>query len=202
MSIKVKARLIFLAMFLTMFACGALAGRLGIRLGFPLLLYRNGLAVIGSYLSFLGMMWVYVRVILRDPVFLRHAVAEGFPEGPKLKSGDWWSWGDWFGDFDGWLVLVAVVGLILLMGIWIGIEGPALLIDEASAAAIAAGLAGRTIFLPDEFWLGRVIRRTILPAAIYLLLSSILMGYADMHCPGRFTLTQVFKECVMGGSSR
>ena len=201
MSIKTKARLIFLVMFLTMFACGALADRLGMRLGFPSLLYRNAMAVIGSYLSFLGMMWVYVRVIRRDPVFLRHAVAEGFAEGPKSRSGDWSSWGDWSGG-DGWMVLVAVVALLLLMGLWIGIEGPALLIDEASAAAIAAGLSGRTIFLPDEFWLGRVLRRTILPAALYLVFSSILMGYVDRHCPGRFTLTQVVKECVMGGGGR
>lgn len=204
MSVRVKARLIFLAMFLGLFVCGTLAGRLCIRLGIPSLLIRNGLAVLCSYLCFLLMMWLYVRVIRADPVFLRHAAAEGFDDRGRKKtdSPDWFSWGDGGGDLDGLLLLFVVLALVVLIGAWIGMEGPALLLDEASAAAIAAGLAGRTVFMPDDSWVLRVIRRTAVPVVLYLVLTSIVMGYADVHCPGRLKVTQVVKECVMGGGGK
>ena len=202
MSVKAKARLIFLAMFLGMFACGTLAGRLCIRLGIPSLVIRNGLAVLSSYLCFMLMMWLYVRIIRADPVFLRSAVAEGVDDRGGKKSGGGWGFPDWAGDFDGLLLLLVVLALIVLIGAWIGMEGPALLLDEASAAAIAAGLAGRTAFLLDESWLWRVIRRTAIPVLLYLVLTSIVMAYADVHCPGRLKLTQVVRECVMGGKGR
>lgn len=196
MKVRNKARLIFLGMFLVLFACGALGGRFGVMLGVPTLLYRNALAILCSYFSFLLMMGFYVRAVRSDPEFLSAAMAEGgAPEG-KSSSSSWWSF-DWVGDFDAWLILIALLALILLVGLWIGIEGPALLVDEASAVAIAAGLAGKTVFLPDSSWLRRVITRTLIPAALYLLFSSILMMYADIHCPGRLKLSQVVKECVM-----
>ena len=203
MSVKAKVRLVFLAMFLGMFACGTLGGRICIWLGIPSLTVRNILAVLCSYFCFLGMMWLYVRVIRTDPVFLRSVAAEGPDDGgKKSSSGGWFNWGDWGGDLDGLFLLFVVLVLIVLVGAWIGMEGPALLIDEASAAAIAAGLTGRAVFRPDESWLLRVVRRTVLPISLYLLLTSIVMGYADFHCPGRLKLTQVVKECVMGDGGR
>ena len=202
MSVKAKARLIFLAMFLGMFVCGALAGRLCMALGLTSLACRNVVAVVCSYLCFLGMMGIYVRVIRADPVFLRHASTESFGYGSNSSGSSSSSWWDAGVDFEGWLVLLAILALVLLVGAWIGIEGPALLLDEASAAAIAAGLTGRTVFLPDDSWLRRVIRRTIVPLALYLICSSVVMGYADIHCPGRHKLTLVVRECVMGGSGR
>ncbi|HMA48266.1 MAG TPA: hypothetical protein VKP60_00860 [Magnetospirillaceae bacterium] len=196
MTVRNKARLIFLAMFLIMFGCGALGGRLGVWLGFSTLLIRNGLSILCSYLSFLMMMGFYVRAVRGDREFLGDALVEG--SLPERKSGGLNWLGDcWAGDFDGWLIVIALLGLILLVGLWIGIEGPALLLDEASAMAIAAGLAGRTAFMSDPSWLRRVIGRTIIPAAIYLFCSSILMGYADVHCPGRLKFSQVVKECVI-----
>jgi hypothetical protein len=141
------------------------------------------------------MMWAYVRIIRTDPVFLRAAAAEEIGAGGG-KSG----WSEWFsgwGDFDGFLVLLAILALVVLVGVWIGAEGPALLLDEASAAAIAAGLAGRTAFLPDESWLPRVVRRTLWTVLIYLILSSIVMGYADVHCPGQPSFSGVIRACVI-----
>lgn len=198
MSLKTKARLLFLAMFLVMFACGALAGRLGMRLGLSTLLYRNALAIVCSYVSFLLMMWFYVRAVRGDRTFLSEAAAESVPTPVRSSRGGGWDFfGDWGLDAEGWMVLLAVLALVLLVGIWIGIEGPALLIDEASAAAIAAGLAGKTVFLPEPSWLRRVLGRTIWAALIYLIFSSIVMGYADVKCPGRPGLSSVVGECVM-----
>lgn len=201
MSAKTQARLIFLAMFLAMFVSGALAGRLGSLLGWPMLVYRNALSVAGSYLSFLAMMGCYLRVVRAKPAFLSRAAFERIDGGRGGKSG-WFDLGSSFVDFDALLVLLAVLALVLMIGIWVGVEGPALLLDEASAAAIAAGLAGNTVFLPDGSWLGRVIRRTAWPALIYLILSTIVMAYADVHCPGQPSFSSVVKVCVMAGHGR
>jgi hypothetical protein len=197
MSVRTKTRLVFLGMFLAMFACGALGGRLGMWLGIHTLLVRNGLAVLSSYVSFLLMMWFYIRALRSDPVFLREVAMENAPSYGKMRGDDGGFFNSLDFDFDGWMVLIAVLALILLVGIWIGIEGPALLMDEASAVAIGAGLAGRGVLMMEPSWLRRVVFRTIWQVAIYLAFSSILMGYADVKCPGRPGLSAVVKECVL-----
>jgi len=183
-------------MFLATFACGALAGRLCVGLGVPFLIYRNAVSVLTSYLCFILLMWGYVRAIRADRAYLLSAATESVDMGGK--SGGIWTWlEDWSVDFDGWILLLAILAMMALIGIWIGVEGPALLVDEAFAAAMAAGLAGRTQFLLEQSWLRRVVQRTIWPVAAYLLFSSIVMGYADVHCPGRLKFSQVVRECVM-----
>lgn len=203
MTVRTKARLIFSGMFLATFGCGALAGRLGVQMGLPTLVYRNALAIFGSYVGFLLMMFCYIRAVRSDPVFLREAAVESAPSYEKKSLGDGGGFlGDLGLDFEVWVVLLAVLILILLVVLWIGVEGPALLLDEASAAAIAAGLAGKTTFLLEPSWLRRVVTRTIIPVAIYLICSSIVMAYADVHCPGRLKFSQVVKECVIGSGGK
>ncbi len=200
MTFRSQARVIFLVMFLIMFLCGAVVSRICLHLGMRSLIERNLIVTLCCYVCFLLLMVLYVGIVRGTPSIMAAAAAE---EDWERRSGSGWDWTS-AGDLDatdgeGCLFLLALIVLVVLVGAWIGIEGPALLLDEALAAAIAGGLAPKKGYLYQEAWYWRVIPRSSISLVIFLACSTTLLWIAERHCPGRTRLSEVVRECVMSG---
>jgi hypothetical protein len=147
----------------------------------------------------LALFALYVRAIRNSPDLLIEAACENANKAGSGPANNWFRGGAFSSASDGCALFLLLLTLIVLVGIWIGAEGPALLIDEALAAAISAGLAPKKGYSYQEAWYRRVVPRSFGAMLAFLACSSTLLWIAERHCPGRIRLSEIVRECVLPG---
>lgn len=107
------------------------------------------------------------------------------------KSGSWFS--DLGGiDGDDWWILLLLALLVLAIlggGGYLIYAAPHVLPEAAWQAALAGGLHRMTKQKPD--WLSCVLRSSVIPFALVLVMATILGWQAQKHCPGASRLLEV-----------
>jgi hypothetical protein len=102
-------------------------------------------------------------------------------------------------DGDGLILLVLfalLVVAILGVGAYVVYQAPAILSEAAFQAILVPGLVKTSKNAHDSCWEESVLKATLIPLAIVLVLA-ILFGYeANRRCPGAATVRQVMRTCV------
>ncbi|HEY6930853.1 MAG TPA: hypothetical protein VJA66_14335 [Thermoanaerobaculia bacterium] len=114
--------------------------------------------------------------------------------GSKSSSG--------FGlDLDGdgvWLLVlfVLLVAAIFGAGLYLVYQAPVILSEAAFHTALASGLVRTARNAHDPGWVESVLKSTILPFALVLVLAGVFGYQAHKRCPGAVTVRQVFRQCI------
>ncbi|HEX7252852.1 MAG TPA: hypothetical protein VF376_08235 [Thermoanaerobaculia bacterium] len=114
--------------------------------------------------------------------------------GSKSSSG--------FGlDLDGdgvWLLVlfVLLVAAIFGAGVYLVYQAPVILSEAAFHTALASGLVRTARHAHDPGWMESVLKSTILPFALVLVLAGVFGYQAHRRCPGAVTVRQVFRQCI------
>jgi hypothetical protein len=107
-------------------------------------------------------------------------------------------------DIDGdgvWLLVLflLLVGAICGAGVYLVYQAPAILSEAAFQTVLASGLVKTARDAHDPGWMESVLKATILPFAIVLILTGFFGQQAHKRCPGAFTVRQVFHQCIFRG---
>jgi hypothetical protein len=105
-------------------------------------------------------------------------------------------------DLDGdgvWLLILflLLVGAICGAGIYLVYQAPAILSEAAFQTVLASGLVKTARNSHDPGWMKSVLKATILPFALVLLLAGLFGQQAHKRCPGALTVGQVFRQCIL-----
>ena len=102
-------------------------------------------------------------------------------------------------DGDGLILLVLfalLVVAILGVGAYVVYQAPAILSEAAFQVILVPGLVKTSRNAHDSCWEKGVLKATLIPVAIVLVLA-MLFGYeASKRCPGAATVRQVLRTCV------
>jgi hypothetical protein len=104
-------------------------------------------------------------------------------------------------DLDGdgvWLLILflLLVGAICGAGVYLVYQAPAILSEAAFQTVLASGLVKTARDSHDPGWMESVLKATILPFAVVLVLAGLFGQQAHKRCPGAFTVRQVFHQCI------
>ena len=90
------------------------------------------------------------------------------------------------------LLVVAILGV----GAYVVYQAPAILSEAAFQAVLVPGLVKTSKNAHDTSWEKGILKATVIPFAIVLVLA-ILFGYeAGKRCPTAATVRQVFRSCI------
>jgi hypothetical protein len=104
-------------------------------------------------------------------------------------------------DLDGdglWLLILflLLVGAICGAGVYLVYQAPAILSEAAFQTVLASGLVKTARDAHDPGWMESVLKATIIPFAIVLVLAGVFGQQAHKRCPGAETVRQVFHQCI------
>lgn len=91
--------------------------------------------------------------------------------------------------------VLAGIALLVCVGLWIGIEGPMILIDAACEVALSIGLIRASRKMAPGDWRKVALKRTIIPFIMVLGLSMMALLHDPINCPGRDRLSEVMHQC-------
>jgi hypothetical protein len=105
-------------------------------------------------------------------------------------------------DLDGdgvWLLILflLLVGAICGAGVYLVYQAPAILSEAAFHTVLASGLVKTARDAHDPGWMESVLKATIIPFVIVLVLSGVFGQQAHKRCPGAVTVRQVFHQCIL-----
>ena len=105
-------------------------------------------------------------------------------------------------DLDGdglWLLILflLLVGAICGAGVYLVYQAPAILSEAAFQTVLASGLVKTARDSHDPGWMESVLKATIIPFAIVLVLAGVFGQQAHKRCPGALTVRQVFHQCFL-----
>lgn len=168
---------------------------------------RYPLAVLGSYVVFLGLirLWVEIEkhnIDPNDPAISEAMNNEEGPESVSRKSKDS-NWLDWLDlpsglDGDGFFPILLIAAVIGLLAILVSIIGAApVLIAEVFIDVALASLLYRHLRIPaNEHWLGTAIRKTggyVFGAALLLSLAGFCL---DQMAPGADSAGKAIRQIL------
>jgi hypothetical protein len=146
----------------------------------------------GSSASFADGEAVAARQVV--PVFPVQPAAARSGSGSSSRSG--------FGiDLDGdglWLLILfaVLVAAIFGAGAYLIYQAPVILPEAAFQAVLAPGLVKTARNSHDPGWMESVLKKTIIPFALVLVLAGVFGQQAHKRCPGAATVRQVFRQCI------
>ena len=103
------------------------------------------------------------------------------------------------GDGDGLLLLILfalLVAAILGAGAYLVIQAPAILSETAFQAVLAGGLVKAARGSHDPGWAGSLLKATVIPFGIVLVLAGVFGYQAHRRCPAARTAHEVMNNCV------
>ncbi|HEY0144227.1 MAG TPA: hypothetical protein VGF48_25300 [Thermoanaerobaculia bacterium] len=172
---------------LAAFASGLLVTKVLLELDANVLWLRYLVAVTFAYLVFLAAIKLWLMYIDgRGEVDLEGTLELGDAGvDAAVELGGF----DFFDDFG--IVTLALLAIVVLFAAFYAIwAAPTILAEAAFEAALASALVRRTKQIDAAGWVGSVVRRTIVPFVIVLLLS-VGIGYAAQQwCPDAITIVQ------------
>jgi hypothetical protein len=104
-------------------------------------------------------------------------------------------------DSDEGFVILVVLGLLLLVlfgaGAYVVYEAPAILGEAWLEVVLASSLVGVSRRLEARHWAGGVLRATVVPFGLVLLLTAVFGWVAGAYCPGAPRLADIIQRCVL-----
>ena len=100
---------------------------------------------------------------------------------------------------EGILIILLILVVLSVTGAWVYLilQAPGILGEAAFEFGLGGSLFRKVHKIHTGNWAGSIIRSTIIPAVVILILAGAF-GYASDHiCPGRHKLVPVIKECIM-----
>jgi hypothetical protein len=176
---------------------GMLLNRGLLNLGVQSLFYRNLWVIPACYGIFfiLVRVWITWMEVDRPQPGLTLEIPDSNRSNIRMGR-DWWAdlgFLDLFSEGAGFVIGIGV--LILGLGLWIGVEGPIILVDAAFEAALSARLIQATREVPTSGWSWTVFKRTFLIFIGFWIASSAILSYAEERCPGRTRFSEVVRQC-------
>ena len=197
---KSEIRLHLIIILSAMAILGAIFSRLLLMFGLNSLVLRNLIVMTTSYASFFILIRIWLSYLdlnkLRDAS--NYSTQKLPSNGGERREGSWFDI-FYFPDVSGELGLIigviVVIALLVLVGIWIGIEGPTILIDAAFDVSLSLGLVQASRRIARGDWHIGVLKRTIVPFLIVLSISTLVMMVASSSCPNRNRFSDVVHQC-------
>ncbi len=199
---KFSIRFQLVLILLGVVAYGAGASHLLLSLGLTSVVLRHLAVMISSYLFFFVLIRLWLEYVRLNARVFHEVVGQSklirpceAPVTKKLGSEVWeFSFLDFCsGEF--WLGVTVVALLSGVIIFFIGIEGPALLIDAAFEVALSLGMVQGFKKMNQANWCWRVLERTIFPFLIILFASTATLFFADRSCPGKSRFSEIVRQC-------
>jgi hypothetical protein len=122
------------------------------------------------------------------------------PQAPAARlTGKGFSLSSLDGGDDGIVLLVLFVTLVIAIlgaGFYIIYQAPAILSDAAFQACLGSGLFRTARDVHDPSWTRSVLKTTVIPFLIVLVLAAVLGYEAHKICPAAATLREVWSTCL------
>jgi hypothetical protein len=198
---KGEIRLHLLAILTAMTVFGAIFNRLLLKFGFDDLADRNFFVMTASYISFFAFIKMWLNFLSRDVYRLKDAAhLKEDRVKDEQSSGSWWNILNFdspeiSGEAAAFFAVIIVIILLILVGAWISIEGPTILIDAAFDASLSVSLIRASSNLVSGNWQGGVFKRTIWPFLLMLVLSTLIITIMTLHCPNAIRLSDALHQC-------
>lgn len=179
---------------------GTAVNKLLLAFGYHDWAYRNLFVMTASYISFFVLIKIWLHLLSRDVYRLKDTANLKEPKAKRDSSGSIWEFLNFlnpsFSDELATIVAVLVVIFLLVaVGIWIGAEGTTILIDAAFDASLSVSLIGASKNIVSGNWQGGVLKRTIFPFLIMLLISTAIIALLTTECPNATKLSEAMHQC-------
>ena len=158
---------------------------------------RSVLVLIGSYIFF----FIAVRLWLSWQLSNQILIEKTADQDISVKKNRWW-WSDVFsvGDAAQFAPFLFLFFFLCILAMWVFAEGPFILAEAAFEFAFFNGLINLAKHAHKN-WYEHVFRQTIAVFSVLLIITFLVMLFAQADCPAEHRFYSIVKKCWMAKKS-